>query len=83
MSDILAGMIIVGVVLVSIAIVWKLSYPNKPKDSIEHLNVVHVERVRMLESSGEVFQINECKECEEPWPCTTKVVLNWIEMECK
>ena len=83
MSDILGGVIVTAVLIIVILIVWKFSYTNKPEDSIEHLNVLHVERVRMLESSGEVFQINECKECEEPWPCTTKVMLNWIEKECK
>ena len=83
MSDILAVVIVTAVLIVAILVVWKYSYPNKPKGSIEHLKVLHVERVRMLESNGEVFQMNECTACEERWPCTTQIVLKWIERECK
>jgi hypothetical protein len=83
MSEVMAGLTVLGCFGVALIIIWKFSYPNKPKQSIQHLNELHSERVRVLESKGETFQINECKECEEPWPCTTKVVLNWIEKECK
>lgn len=84
MSDIVSAALIVAVAAGAIVTIWVFSKPKgRPVSAIMHLKELHIERLRVLEANGEVFNINECKVCEERWPCTTKVLLDWVDKECR